>query len=363
MKKIFTLLVLSTSIALSANAQNGISDLFKGSPTDLSKLINAYADPLFKGFGNSLNGGYANTAKTLGTLRFCVRISASGSMVPQSDKTYDVKNLGLSSNIQPTDGNKTIAPTFGGSTDAGPSLTVSDPAHPYNPATPLINPQNAAYTYKFNLPAGVVSIIPAPQVQLTVGLVKNTDISVRFIPETKLSSDVGSVGLIGFGIKHNIAQDFGTAAKLVPFDLALSFGYTRLNYSLPLDVKPQNGNVTGSTDFSNQRLEGHFSGFNAQAMISKKLWFFTPFAAVGYSSSQTDVATLGNFPFVTGVTALGQPTYTTYANPVTVSGSDAGVSSLHADAGFQLSLTFFKIYASYSFASYQAVNAGIGLGF
>lgn len=352
MKKIFTLIALAALIAVQANAQSGISDLFKGAPSDLSKLVNAYADPLFKGFGNSLNGGYANTAKSLKPLRFCIRITASGSLVPQSDKSFDVNSLGLSSNIKPTDPNQTIAPTFGGSKNDGPSLTVYDPAHNGNPL----------YSYKFNLPAGVVSIIPAPQVQLTVGVIKNTDVSVRFIPDTKLSNDVGTVGMIGFGIKHNIAQDFGTAAKLVPFDLALAFGYTRLNYSLPLDVKPQNGNVTGSTDFSNQRLEGHFTGINVQAIISKKLFFFTPFAALGYSSSQTDVGVLGNYPFVTGVTALGQPTYTTYTDPIRITDSGS-TSGLHADAGFQLSLSFFKIYASYSFASYQSVNGGIGLGF
>jgi len=356
MKKIFTLIVCVAFITLKSNAQDGISDLFKGAPSDLNKLVNAYANPLFKGFGNSLNGGYTNTAKTQKFLRFCIRISASGSIVPQSDKTYDINSLGLSSNIKPTDANKTIAPTFGGnSTDTPPSLTISDPSAPNDPLR----------KYSFALPKGVVSIIPAPQVQLTIGLIKNTDVSIRFIPETKLSSDVGSVGMIGFGIKHNIAQDFGTATKLVPFDLALAIGYTRLNYTLPLDVKPQNGNVTGSTDFSNQRLEGHFTGVNVQAIISKRLFFFTPFAAVGYSSSKTDVATLGNFPFVTGVTGLpnpGQPTYTTYADPIRITDSGS-TSGLHADAGFQLSLTFFKIYASYSFASYQAVNAGIGLGF
>jgi len=71
----------------------------------------------------------------------------------------------------------------------------------------------------------------------------------------------------------------------------------------------------------------------------------------------------GSFPFVTGVTNTGQPTYTNYTDPITITGSSASTNGVRADVGFQLSLYFLKIYASYSFAEYQSANAGIGLGF
>ena len=132
MKKIFTLIFIAALATIKANAQNGsdaISQLFKGSPDDVNKLVNAYANPLFKGFGNSLNGGWTNTGKTLGTLHFTLRITASGSIVPNSDKTFDVNSLGLA-NIKATDPSKSIAPTFGGSTNTGPSVTYTDPNNP-----------------------------------------------------------------------------------------------------------------------------------------------------------------------------------------------------------------------------------------
>src|SRR5258708_30185933 len=53
-------------------------------------LFRSYTDPLFKGFGNGLNGGWANTAKTQKFLRFNIRVSATVSFVPDADKTYDV---------------------------------------------------------------------------------------------------------------------------------------------------------------------------------------------------------------------------------------------------------------------------------
>ena len=351
MKKLYSLIIAAFLIVRAASAQDDISGLFKGSPGDVNKLMNAYATPLFKGFGNSLNGGWTNTAKTQRPLQFVIRAAASVSLVPSSDKSYDVNSLGLA-NIKPTNPSQSIAPTFGGDKNLSTSITYTDPNNPL-----------AKYTT--TLPKGVTQYIPAPQIQLTVGLIKHTDITLRLIPKTTITDDVGKIGMFGVGLKHNFVTDFGKAGKIMPFDLALAVGYTRLNYNKALSVRPESNNagVSGNQDYSNQSLDGHFSGWNVQAIMSKKLAFFTPFASVGYLTSTTDVGLKGNFPFVTGADIAGRPQYTVYTDPISITGSGTGVSGLRADVGFQLSLTILKIYASYSVADYQSVNAGIGLGF
>jgi len=354
MKKLYSLLaaIILSAITFTASAQSddGISGVFVGNPSDVNKLLNAYANPLFKGFGNSLNGGWTNSAKTLKLLHFDLRVSATASIVPESDRTYDVNKLGLT-NIKAA--GSSIAPTFGGSDQLKTSVVVSDPSDPNNPLK----------KYNTTLPTGVTQYVPAPQIQLTVGVVKNTDVTLRLIPTTKITDDVGSVGMFGFGVKHNITNDFGKNA-LVPFDLAIAVGYTNLKFNKSLNVRPNNSNVSGSQDYSNQSLEGNFSGWNVQAIISKKLAFFTPFVAVGFLTSKTDVGLKGNYPFVTGVDIAGKPTYTTFANPISIGGTSASqVSGLRADAGFQLNLAILRIYASGSLAEYKSVNAGIGLGF
>jgi len=354
MKKIYSLITITflTALTFSAKAQSdgGISDLFKGSPGDVNKLMNAYTTPLFKGFGNSLNGGWTNTAKTQHLLGFSVRISATASIIPAKDKTFDINSLGLA-NIKPTDPNQTMAPTFGGDKNMSTGITYTDP-------------NNSLAKYSTTLPKGVTQYVPAPQIQVTVGLIKHTDLTIRYIPTVKITDDVGKVGMIGFGLKHDIIQDFAPRGKDFPFDLAVAFGYTHLNYTKPLNVKPDNNNVSGSTDFSNQRLEGNFNGINASVIFSKKLLFFTPFVSVAYQKSTTDVSLKGNYPFVTGATITGQPTYTSYADPISITGSNAGLSGTRADVGFQLSLAFFKLYGSYgvSSTSYNSFNAGIGFG-
>jgi len=353
MKKIYSLITITflTALTFSAKAQSdgGISDLFKGSPSDVNKLMNAYTTPLFKGFGNSLNGGWTNTAKTQHLLGFSVRISATASIIPAKDKTFDINSLGLA-NIKPTDPNQTMAPTFGGDKNMSTGITYTDP-------------NNSLAKYSTTLPKGVTQYVPAPQIQVTVGLIKHTDLTIRYIPTVKITDDVGKVGMIGFGLKHDIIQDFAPKGKDFPFDLAVAFGYTHLNYTKTLDVKPDNASA-GSADYSDQRLEGNFNGFNASVILSKKLLFFTPFVSVGYQKSSTNVALKGNYPFVTGATITGDPIYTNYKDPISISGSNAGLSGTRADVGFQLSLAFFKLYGSYgvSSTSYNSFNAGIGFG-
>jgi hypothetical protein len=370
MKKIFTLIALTALITTAANAQNNdFSSLFKSGPGDATKLAQAYLEPFFKGFGNSMSGGWTNTAKTKKLLHFDLRVSASGTMVPTADQSFDYSKIGLSSAVGPkTVGQSTVTPTFGGNSNtAGAPISIysTDGSH-----TKLAD---------FTLPSGVYNIVPAPQIQLTVGLIKNTDVTLRYMPtinSSSFGSNSGSnnfsIDMIGFGIKHNIIQDFGSAKHVMPFDLAIAVGYTKLTYNYGLTVNPQtdpNGktakpkDASQSTDFSNQNLSGKFSNINIQAILSKKLLFFTPIISAGYTSCSTTIGTYGNYPITTGVDGpiTQNPVYTTYNNPVVI--NETSLSGLHADVGFQLNILILNIYGSYSAGQYSSFNGGIGLGF
>src|SRR5882757_7664160 len=102
MKKLYILLFAATFlfIAPGAYAQGGFSALIKSGPADATKLVNAYGEPLFKGIGVGLNSGWYSSAKAKKLLGFDLRISASATFVPTSDKTFDVSKIGLSSNVR-----------------------------------------------------------------------------------------------------------------------------------------------------------------------------------------------------------------------------------------------------------------------
>ena len=354
MRKFYPLLltVIFSVIAYNANAQSGFSDIIKIAPGDATKLLQSYGQPLFKGFGVGMNSGWANTAKPKKLLHFDLRITASAAFTPNSGKSFDVSKLGLTS-VSPADPNQTIAPTIGGERDNdGPTLNINNTKNsPNGPST-------------VTLPKGYLPVIPFPQVQLTIGLMDRTDLTVRFIPNVKVGSDVGSVNMIGFGLKHDVTKYiFGPARKVVPFDLSVLFAYSRLNLKADLNVQPEDGatpeNSSQQTDFSNQYSDAHFSSFLAEAIISKKMLFFTPFLAVGYNTASTNLTTVGNYPVITGNNGTND-TYTVYTNPVTI--RETSINGFRADAGFQLDLGI-HIFASASLAQYKSVNAGIGFGF
>lgn len=354
MKKLYLPLTafLLLFATLKASAQNGFSDIIKVNPADATKLIDAYGQPLFKGFGVGMNSGWANTAKVKKVLHFELRVTASAAFTPPSDKSFDVTKIGLSNNVQPESGQSPIAQTIGGDKNlSGPIMDVYDASH-------------SKVVGNFTMPSGKLPVIPSPQVQLTVGLPERTDLTIRFIPNIKAGNDVGSVNMIGFGLKHDLTKYlFGPAKKIVPFDLSVLFAYSRMNLSADLNVQPDQGaqpepNNT-SNDFSNQHTDGHFTSFLGELILSKKLLFFTPFVAVGYNTASTNLAAIGNYP-VTDRETLTQEYYTVYTNPVNI--SETSVSGLRADIGFQLNLGI-RIFASASIAQYKSVNGGIGFGF
>lgn len=336
--KIFT--ILSVFLCpLYAAAQEDVGGLFKSGPEDATKLVDAYMSPLFKGLGVGLNSGWNTSAKTKGFLRFDFRITATAAFVPKSDRTYDANSLGLQ-NIRPaTPGGPSTGPTAFGDDHEGANMRI------YSNGTPT--------NQTFNLPQGSgINFVPSPQVQLTVGLPKNIDVSLRYVPKIKLGSKAGKIDMFGVGTKVELFPlIMGKTEKLMPFDVAIALGFTRLNYSLPLDINNK-GN-------SNQELTVKVNGFNTEAIISKKLLFFTPFASVGYNSSASTLKALGNYEFSTP-TLLDPNKTTTFTDPVTIKND---LNGFKAAVGFQLNLAFFRIYGSYSTAKYSYANAGIGFGF
>ncbi|GAA4200611.1 hypothetical protein GCM10022289_12610 [Pedobacter jeongneungensis] len=339
MKKYYSLKALAALFLLvmtqKASAQQDVGGLFVGGPADATKLVNAYFDPLYKGLGLGLTDGWSNTAQSKGFLKFDVRVSASAAFVPQSARSYDVNTLGLS-NIKPAPGASSIGPTAFGDDHEGGKMEIYT--------------SNGIPTGKFfNLPQGVgFHVVPSAQIQATLGLPKNIDVTLRAMPKIKIGSDLGSLSMIGFGAKVELLPlIMGSTEKLIPVDIAIAGGFTQYKYTLPLDI-----DNTGNSD---QRIDAKFNGVNFDAIFSKKILFFTPFVSVGYQTSNTNLKALGTYRFATSAT-----TSATYVDPVSVKQTD--IDGVRASLGFQLKFGFFKFYGSYTQAKYSMVNAGIGLG-
>ena len=313
--------------------QGDVADLVQASPADATKLAGAYLNPLFKGIGFGMNSAWYNSAKTKNLGRFDLKIQATGAFVPTSDRSFDVRSLNLE-NIEPALGANPVTPTAFGKDETGAELQITD-----NNGIPIP-------TATFNMPSGLgYNIVPSPQVQLTVGLIKNTDLSLRFTPKVG-GDDFGKLGSWGVGLKKEISTLLpGKTEKLLPVDISIAAGYNQINYDYEVPADEQSGGD------ANQRVEGQFSGFTVDAIVSKKLAVFTPFLSVGFNSAKTKLDMLGDYETATGEV---------FTDPIKIRQND--ISGVRANVGFSLHLAFFRLYGAYSIGEYQAVSAGIGFG-
>ena len=354
-KKLFFRIFIAILIIFnsdSAFSQSDVSGLIKSGPADATKLVQAYLKPLFKGFGIGLNSGWNNSAHAKNAMRFDLRLGLTGAVVQPMDETFDLTKIGLSTNIRPINSAQTLAPTFAGGNSLNTQLTVYDSAN-----QPIES---------FTMPKGTgLNMIPAPQLQGSIGLPRGIELSVRAMPKVNIGTNIGSIGMYGAGLKVELLPLIsGMTDKIFPIDIAVAAGYTQFSFEVPLNVPVPSGSLSAAPvqvqDFSNQRIEAKFSGINTEAIISKRFLVFTPFLSLGYNTAKTDAGLKGNYPIVTGVTPLGQKIYTSYTNPVTINQTD--INGFRTTVGFQLNLAFFRIYGSYSMAEYNSFNGGIGLG-
>lgn len=347
-KKKSILIVLLTISINCCFAQNTVN-LVKNVPSDATKLAQAYFMPAFKGFGFGMNSGWYNSAKAKNLGKFDVRIQATAAFVPSSDQSFDISKLGLSSTMQAKA--NPISPTLLSNNTTGSILSLKD--------------DNGNEVSTIKLPNGSgIKFAPSPQVQVTVGIIKNTDVSVRYTPQIgKETGSFGSVQVLGFGIKHEITKYLlpGKTEKIIPVDIALAFGYNQLTYSYKLPIANQLDDQKSGRDL-NQKVDIKFSGYIIDAILSKKLAIFTPFVSLGYNSSQTQLKVLGDYVVKTGVNPTLPITnkYSTFTDPVSIKQND--ISGFRGNVGFALHLAFFRFYASYSIGQYQAVSGGIGFG-
>lgn len=350
-KSIF--LLLFCFLSFQTFAQGDITDLIKSGPKDATSMAKAYLDPFFKGFGFGLNSGWFNSAKAKNLGRFDIRIQASGALVSTSDQSFDIRTLGLSNKTRLRDPSKFSSPTAFGADADGPEMVIYD--------------DNNVEIGTFNMLSGSgINLVPSPQVQITVGVIKNTDVSIRYTPKIGLGN-TGNVQVLGFGIKHEITKLLlpGKSEKIIPIDIAVAAGFNQISLNYGIDQANQLDNSESGQDLK-QRIEVKFVGYSFDAIISKKIALFTPFVSVGYNTAKTDLGLLGDYIVRTKAPTLANPLpnspdkFTTFKDPIVIKRDD--ITGIRSSVGFSLHLAIFRLYGAYSIGEYQAYTAGIGVG-
>lgn len=356
MKKLYIAYSIICTLTFGTSAQElELAPLLQGGIDNASPLLTDYLQPAFSGFGYAMNSGWYNTGKPHKLLGFDLTLGVTTAKVP--DKAYfsrfnsanytDVE-LGKPDNYDQNDLAKSLFDEGKLPTVVGPQYDPSD--MPYiifnastDNATYVTAPQGSSIDVylKEDLGLNIKPAVPAPFLQLGIGLIKNTELKIRYIPNLPgIYGDDFSLDMFGVGVIHDVKQ-WIPGIKNLPFDLSGFFAFNSLEASSIIDSE-----------------KGHSANFKVhgttlQALISKKLSVFTVYGGVGFTTSKTEFKLLGDY-----TDQLPENTENT-VNPLTISSKDNG--GMRANIGARLKLLFLTIHAEYAIQEYNTFTTGVGL--
>tara|TARA_B110000902_G_scaffold75318_1_gene89319 strand:- start:546 stop:1583 length:1038 start_codon:yes stop_codon:yes gene_type:complete len=340
-KKILFYLGIFTA-SLSLQAQGSFETILLADKTDSEKLMEAYFSPVIEGFISAMNSGWYHTAKVHKPFGFDLSIGASGAFIPSEKEVFNIAAL----NLNTVTSSSTTASTF-----AGPSSTT------LMAVNTIINGQ--AVSTDFNFPGGALedlpgNAVPAPIVQLNVGLPWKLEAMLRFVPEISIGDNDGAINLFGLGFKKEITDWFGPLDK-TPLHISLLTAYTTMNVDYGI------GDVTSSNlEIRNGSSQFKLSSFTLQAIASVNFPFINFHGGFGYNQGTSSYEMKGTY---TGIyeTGLAVPNDTVKASLEIPSNLDFKSNGIAATLGTRLSLGFFKLYGSYTLQEYNTVNLGIAI--
>jgi hypothetical protein len=362
-RRLKTVIVFLLIFSYASFAQFKNVDFLSSGPADAGKIVKAYVAPWANAFGAALNGGWYNTAKPHKFGGFDITGNISVGMVPTSAETFNMSKLGLSSNIVPP--TPSVTPTIAGSSSdnfARPTITYKESI-------------TGVTLGSFKMPPGTSwRLIPAPILQVGIGLPLGSEVKVRYLP--KVNIEDGDLSLWGVGLMHSIMQYVPGHKLISVLDVSLFGGFNKLEGNVPLKMQPDN-NVAPSNysatylatkPFDSQKLNITIQALNVSAIVSANLRIITFYGGIGYAKNSTVISIKGNFPKPTFVTTP-LPGRVEYNDGSSFSGSAIknleikDFSGLRANLGFRLKFGVFTMHADYTRALYNVVSAGLGLSF
>ncbi|TVR72427.1 MAG: hypothetical protein EA408_06935 [Marinilabiliales bacterium] len=331
--------------------------LLTGGVSDAEKLAEAYLSPFTNAFGATLNAGWYNTARPHRFPGFDLTLSVNVALIPDQAKSFAPGELGLSHNTYVT--GSQVTPTIAGEKGMQPSALRF---------TETVSGDEVTLA-EINLPQGTgLGFVPAPTLQLGIGLPFGTDIIGRYIPEVGLG-DIGSLGLWGIGVKHSLKQWIPVVQRLPVVNLSVMAGYTKFYTGAPLDFSPADigaiDNTSMAVDFSGQNLDFGVGSFTANVIASADIPFITGYLGLGINSTNTTLKMTGWYPVpavnpdnmqveVTDASALKDPV------DFKLKGDTGGIQP-RLTAGFKVKLAVVHIHFDYTYANYSVVTGGIGI--
>lgn len=323
-KKIWLLAIVVFS-TFTVSAQD-FEEILAENQTAGENYLQNYLNPFFISMGNGLANGWTNTAQPHKLFGFDATVTLSVATIPDTDFSFlfqEDPNRYPGFTVQGS-ATEMLVPTFAGGDHTGPDIIYDE----NGPNEVAISPLNGLGLNDFDIPLFKPGV-PVPMANVGVGLPKNTELRVRFLPVNDLGDELGINKSFGLGVLHDIKQ-WIPGMKLVPMDIAAFIGFT--NFEVAYE-DPDTGDAASLRS----------SATTFQVLVSKKLLFFTPYASLGFNAVKSE------FNFSTdGI------------DPVNLEFSGNGGARFKVGARFKI-LWVLSLHADYTFQKYNAFTAGFGI--
>lgn len=343
---IFTLLLFF--ISFEVKSQKELAQFLVSGKSDANKLSNYYLQPFLKSFGNNMNNGWYSTAEPLKLGRFNISIGGTVSIIPSNERSF-ILDPNEHEVLKTVNNSSMNLPTIFGENESPSGVNVYYSNSLGSISYPLDVPSGTGYPYS-----------PLPIVQLNLGLIKGTEVMLRYFPSVDYKGYKNNY--IGFGIKHDIKQWIPVISKL-PFDMSIAGAYTNAELEViggPFLKAEAGVNDPNPMDLSNQLINYKSNAWNAALLISKKLPVLTVFGGFIYSTSKTNFDLKGNYP-ITVINNLAQKEIAYLSDPISLEGTN---NQIGINAGLRIKLLFMAIVTEgvYSPNGYSSVNARLQFG-
>ncbi len=342
MKKLLYIFVFIMGMSVSAQP---FYDLYK---EDATRYISHFTQLLFEANIYNFADGWAHSAKPLKAFHVKLDVMVNYSLVPgkYQNFTFDPSEFHfvsvLDQNNNPVSGKVDLPTIFGGQSPY--KLEVKAPAG-----------SGTSYRYIVNVPQGIkdefesavdfVGVgMPGASLQLNVGLPLQTEVGIRFFPNSRFGPT--GVGFWGLGIKHSVSQ-----------------------YLLGKD---SNFHLSGLLAFSSGYVSGDYNNWNGVfrvntwdllALASYDMKFLSLYGGVGYIRGSSDLNVHGSFTYEYDIVddfgnVLGTQSET-LTDPIGNLHFTANELKFHL--GAELNLVFLRIFAQYNIQKYPGYHAGISI--
>lgn len=361
--KIFTLLGVALVVSLisvqESKAQD-FGDILSAGLDDANTYLENYAAPALNSFGNGMAGGWYNTAQTHKKLGVDLTISLNMAAIPDSDKMFRFAESGFTNMQLSGDADGMLPTLVGGDTETGSEIFIpANTSIEYGGESILLeNEVRFPVAPGFDLESvPVLTGVPTPTINLGIGLIKNTDLKLRLVPEQQF--DDVSFKMFGIGVMHDIKQ-WIPGMKALPFDLSGFFGTTKLTSTMALAVNNVDSDGTTTTTFSGEgSAEFKTSATTIQIIASKKLAIFTPYIGLGVNMVKSSFDVLGEYEYTVENSATSEDQQLNFSDPVALQITGGG--GPRATIGGRLKLAILTLHCDYTVQKYNTFTAGVGI--